>query len=436
MSITDLLPSIRTGLTRSVMAISVAGGLFLAVTVGVMLHEALDDLLDGGLQESAEVLYGVLSLGDGVALEQQGMLPAPPHDEGLVWQLVGGDGRVSLRSHRAPVQPLTPGQVKGFTDTRSWRIYSLPLEHGRGVLHVAQPEQHRHQAQVLTIGGSLGLALLIGLCAMVWLNVRLRTELKPLQELSSAVARFDPLQPGSKLPQPARAELAPMVTALDDLGQRLLARVAHERAFAAHAAHALRTPLAGIDAQLAVAIREAPEAMQPRLRQTREAAARLRSVVSALISLFRAGGQMRWQQVSLEQLVADLPVRGVAVSVNALQPIWCDPDLLSAAVLNLLDNAARHHASQVTVDVQQMGDRTCIDVRDNGEGMTGMRLRQVQQALQTGQGEGVLGLGLTLVDLVARNHGGQVSLSCRGSGADQASGCVVSLTLARTPPAA
>ena len=40
------LPSIRVRLTRWIMDISVAGGLLLSLTVGVLLHETLDDLLD------------------------------------------------------------------------------------------------------------------------------------------------------------------------------------------------------------------------------------------------------------------------------------------------------------------------------------------------------------------------------------------------------
>ncbi len=425
------LPSIRVRLTRWIMAISMAGGLLLALTVGVLLHETLDELLDDGLQESAEVLYGVLSQDQDLILRHRGMLPAPSHEEGLVWQLIGRDGEVALRSHRAPTQPLTASRASGFSDAPLWRVYSLPLPQGEAMLHVAQSEDHRHHAQLWTVGGSLALALLIGWLTMVWLNVRLRAELKPLQELSEAVRGFNPLQPGAKLPQPARAELVPMVVALNDLAERLLARVAHERAFAAHAAHALRTPLAGIDMQLAVALREAPAALQPRLLQTREAAARLRRVTTALISLFRAGGQMNWQQVHLKELVATLPVRGVTVTVQGDDLIWCDPDLLSAALLNVLDNAARHQAAHVTVDVCTHERHIVLDVRDDGEGMSAERLEAVQHALQTGQGEDVLGLGLTLVDLVARNHGGHVQVSLGAEG----TGCRVILTLMRHPAA-
>lgn len=425
------LPSIRGRLTRWILAVSWVAGLALATTVGVLLHYALDELLDDGLQESAEVLYGLLSQNSDHIARQRGMLPAPSHEEGLVWQLVGNDGRMWLRSHRAPGTPLTPHTAAGFSNAPLWRIYSMPLPDGTALLHVAQSADHRHHAQLWTVGGSLGLSLLVGCLAVLWLKVRVSTEMQPLHNLSAVVRSFDPLRPDATLPAAARAELLPLVSALNDLADRLRARVAHERAFAAHAAHALRTPLAGIDMQLAVAQREAPASMQARLNQTREAAARLRRVTTALISLFRAGGQMNWQAVQLKALVDTLPVRGVHVSVRGEDTLWCDPDLLSAALLNLFDNAARHHASHLQVKVTGHDPIQQISVSDNGEGLSAERLAAVQHALQTGQSEDVLGLGLTLVDLVARNHGGQVSLASGAGGA----GCCVTLTLSRQPRA-
>lgn len=427
------LPSIQGRLMQALLAIALLTGLALVLMVGVLLHRAVDEVLDGGLQESAELLYGALSVGDEGVLSRGGMLPAPPHAERVVWQWIRPDGTVALRSHHAPAQALAPPMQPGFLHGGRWRIYSLPLTQGRGVLLVAQPEATRVRTQVLILGGTLGLVLLVGLLSTAWMRVRLRRELRPLQDLSEAVGRFDPLRQGSSLPAPARAELVPMRAALDDLGQRLVARVAHERAFAAHAAHALRTPLAGIDAQLAVAVREASPERQPRLRQVREAAARLRSVVSALIGLFRAGGDLNRQRVKLADLLAYLPVTGVAVQVETDAVILCDPDLLSAALLNVLDNAARHQATALRVSVRtattSAGSAVEILLKDNGEGMSPERLRAVQAALQTGQGEGVLGLGLTLVDLVARKHGGQVEVSCGSEAEGAGPGCRVRLTL-------
>lgn len=219
-----------------------------------------------------------------------------------------------------------------------------------------------------------------------------------------------------------------MVNAISGLGDRLASHVAHERAFAAHAAHALRTPLAGMDAQLAVAIRQCDPAVRGRLEQTREAATRLRNVVNALISLFRAGGEMRWQSLNLEELAGNLPLNGATLVVQAPQAIEADPDLLSAALLNLLDNAVRHHASRIEIVAHVRDGLTRLEVRDNGEGMSPARLTEVEAALRGEATPAGIGLGLTMTQLVARAHGGTVSIGLRS---DSQSGVEVTLILHR-----
>lgn len=408
------LPSIRTRLSRSIVAMSLVWGALMASVLAVVLHEGVDHLLDGGLQESAEILYGVMQ--DQVTLPHQegGSLPAPPHEEGLVWQRLDGAGQVKLRSHEAPATALSARMNTGFSDSDSqWRVYTLPLPAGQGVLQVAQRAPARLQAHALILGLSLAVSLPMGVCVAWWLNRRLRQELQPLQDLSAQVVRHDPLDARTSLPAANRAELVPVVRAIDDLGSRLAERVANERAFSAHAAHALRTPLAGLSAQLAALSREVPVGLQPRVGRMREASARLSRVVTALISLFRAGGEMHWQTLSLPDMVARLPVQGVELRCEGLSEVQADPDLLLAALLNLVDNAVRHQATCVRVIAQREGADWRVRVLDDGTGMPEARRTALQEALQAQRYDEALGLGLglTLADLVMRAHGGQVGLN-------------------------
>ncbi|MDE2434095.1 MAG: HAMP domain-containing histidine kinase, partial [Burkholderiales bacterium] len=327
-----------------------------------------------------------------------------------------------------PTIPLSSQSAKGFSDQPRWRVYSMQLGQGGGVLHVAQRAGDRSATQWQVLGSALGMMLIVGTTLVMWLNRRLRSELKPLQDLSEAVARFDPLATEVGLPDPTREELVPVIKAIHELGDRLASHVAHERALAAHSAHALRTPLAGIDAQLAVAIRQSEGPLQARLLQTRAAAARLQHVVSALINLFRSGGEMRWQQVSLAELVGNLPLKGAHVSVLSTEPIEADPDLLSAALFNLLDNSVRHQASEIEIRVELGDPFTVLSILDNGEGITSDRLEMVESALRGESTESGLGLGLAMTQLVARAHGGQVQIRARTDGR---SGVEVLLSLQR-----
>jgi two-component system OmpR family sensor kinase len=201
--------------------------------------------------------------------------------------------------------------------------------------------------------------------------------------------------------------------AIDNLGQRLARRMAHERAFASHAAHALRTPLAGMDAQLAVALRESTPALQQRLQRVREASGRLQRVVRSMLDLFRAGGEVRRQAIDLHSLLAHLPVEHLQVAVDAGTPLHADPDLLAAALANLLDNAQRYGATRVTVSLPAPGT---LRVHNDGPGLSAERREQLRSALSSQNYEHHAGLGLMLADLVARAHGGALALPETASG--------------------
>lgn len=422
------MTSIHARISQIVLILAGLSGLGMLLILGGVLHRSVDTVMDEGLQESAELLYGLMAAHPERLDAVDGILPAPPHKEGVVWQVVDNHGSTRLRSHQAPTIPLSSQSAKGFSDQPRWRVYSMQLGQGGGVLHVAQRAGDRSATQWQVLGSALGMMLIVGTTLVMWLNRRLRSELKPLQDLSEAVARFDPLATEVGLPDPTREELVPVIKAIHELGDRLASHVAHERALAAHSAHALRTPLAGIDAQLAVAIRQSEGPLQARLLQTRAAAARLQHVVSALINLFRSGGEMRWQQVSLAELVGNLPLKGAHVSVLSTEPIEADPDLLSAALFNLLDNSVRHQASEIEIRVELGDPFTVLSILDNGEGITSDRLEVVESALRGESTESGLGLGLAMTQLVARAHGGQVQIRARTDGR---SGVEVLLSLQR-----
>lgn len=421
------LPSIGQRLSRVLVAASLAWSLGVSAVVWVTVHRGIDDLLDNALRESAEVMYGMLAAQAGtLALGDAATLPAPPHTEHLVWQIADGQGRVLQRSHQAPLQALgLPGQSGLWSAGGDWRVCGLQLADradradragtalasgaGRS-LFVAQRMNERHRWLVGTSLVAAGAALGVGLLCALWLSRRTRRELEPLNALSQAVEQFDPLRPGAQLAQVARAELVPMRAAILSLAQRLAQHVDNERAVAAHAAHALRTPLAGLVVQLATAQRQAPAAIQPALQLARSAADRLGRVVGALLTLFRSGAELQWQAVDLGALLAHLPVAGLMVQTEGPLSVRADPDLLGAALANLLDNAARHGAGTLRLRVQTVQGRTHIVLADDGPGVTAQRLAELQAGLAAQDYESSMGLGLMLADLVARAHGGQLQL--------------------------
>jgi len=414
------LPTIRSRLSTVLVVVSLAWGAAVSLVLWLSVRHEVDELLDTTLQESAEILYGLLQASDGHWPD--GALPAAPHDEHLVWQVVGAESKVLARSYRAPVAALTDRRTRGWADAgHEWRVFALPFVADGRMLYVAQPSPERHEARLDVAAFTVGGALLVGLLCAAWLRRRVAVELDPITEMSRSVDRFDPGHAAAELPLPRRQELVPIHRAIVDLAHRLSQRVAVERAFAAHAAHALRTPLAGMVMQLAVARRLADSAVRPHLDQTREAADRLQRVVAALLTMFRSGGEPRMRAATLGELVGQARFGAMQVGVDAGAELQVDPDLMAAALMNLLDNSVRHGASHALVTFH--ATTQSIRVTDDGPGMPEARREQLQRALDRQEYEGCTGLGLMLADRVARAHGGLVQLRAVNAG------CVVEIRL-------
>jgi signal transduction histidine kinase len=414
----------RARLGRSLLAWSVVWSLGVAVAVWLAARHEVDELLDDTLVSSAQVLGALMH--DGAPLPGGPVLAPGPalRNEHFAWQVVDAAGAVLQRSSEAPATPLVATPVAGFADVAHWRVYTVPLgAQGRRLL-VAQTSAERREARREVAQSAVLAALAIGLLGQIWLRSRVRHELDPLRRLAGRLEGHDPTDPRFALGAPERTEFQPIHAALDAVGERLRRHLANERAFSAHAAHALRTPLAGIDAQLAVALREAPEALRPRLERARAAAERLQRVVAALIGLFRSGGTARPQPLELVSLVARLPAPGLTVDVAPGAHLEADGDLLLAALANLLDNASRHGASHVRIDVPRP---QCLRVADDGPGVAPERRAALQAALDREDYEGRMGLGLLLADRVARAHGGRLELP------EAAAGFVAELSFGEVP---
>jgi signal transduction histidine kinase len=404
------LPSIRRRLARSLVVWFLLSGFFVATAVWLAARHEVDELLDDTLRASAELIAGLLQKEDLGLLENLDTRAlAANGEERFAWQVLSAEGQVLLRSNAAPELALRASPGAGFSDVADWRLYGLALGREGRMLYVAQTRTERLEAQAeITLSAVLA-ALAVGLMGQLWVRFKIRHELAPLQTLSERLAQFEPAS--GSLGAAEREELQPVHQAIEALSRRLIRRLANERAFAGHASHALRTPLAGIDAQLAVALLESPAELRPRLARAREAAQRLQHVVAALLGLFRSDAALQRQPLDVAALLARLPIQGLAVEFmdrsGTARTLSADPDLLSAALLNLLDNARRYGAGGVTVTLPAAG---VLRLHDDGPGVTPQRLAELQAALATHNDDGHTGLGLMLADRVTAAHGGAVRL--------------------------
>lgn len=215
-------------------------------------------------------------------------------------------------------------------------------------------------------------------------------------------------------------------------------RLARQRAaFAAAAAHELRTPLAALrlNAELLADGGADPEGMKRRARQVADEVGRLSRVVNNVLGatkLERGGLGARPVPGDLARCVGEIVERqrlaleagGLSVRVEAereLPQALFDPEALAEILSNLLDNAARHAgtgAGCALVMVAKGEGGQHVIVSDEGSGVPERMRRAIFEPFVRGDARrDGLGLGLAIARALARAQGGDLELRATPSGA-------------------
>jgi two-component system, OmpR family, sensor kinase len=276
------------------------------------------------------------------------------------------------------------------------------------------------------IAGSV-LALIAGMAIA-------RRAMAPIAALTVTAAEIARTRdPSKKVPQPvADDEVSELAQTLEGMLRELDAArgeselmLARQRRFVADASHELRTPLTSILANLELLAEslhgEQGEAASSALRSSQ----RMRRLVADLLLLARtdASRVQTRDPVDLGQIVVDAagelgPVTaGHEISLDIHPaPTEASRDDIHRLVINLIENAARHtpagteiHASTGTLP----DGRVELVVADNGPGVPEDIAPTLFERFVRGAGDrgGSFGLGLAIVDAVARAHGGTVELA-------------------------
>lgn len=234
-------------------------------------------------------------------------------------------------------------------------------------------------------------------------------------------------------------EVAPLVNAVDDLLRRLNESLATQKRFLADAAHQLKTPLAGLRMQADLAQREgtSTQELKRSLQQIGRASMRASHTVNQLLALARVegtGAALVKQRCDLARLVIEVVrdsvpramERHVDLGYDGAQPgapgVWMEgnPTLLTELVRNLVDNAINYTPSTPeqpgVVTVRLLTDSFArvllLQVEDTGPGVPEAERALVFQPFYRALGtlaDGS-GLGLPIVQEIARLHGAQVTL--------------------------
>lgn len=269
--------------------------------------------------------------------------------------------------------------------------------------------------------------LLIALAAIV-VYYGVARSLHPLQLLKRAVSDRSHLDLSPIPTTGVPGEVRPLVEEVNELMLRLGTTLNFQNRFIADAAHQLKTPVAGIKAQIEVALREQNLGeMQRSLAQLYMSADRLSHLVGQLLSLARnepgAVESLALQRLDLNALALEVTMewvpealkRNVDLGFEGDQSVLIkgDPHRLRELINNLVDNAVRYSqdGGHVTVRVD-CKEQPQLSISDDGPKIPVEERQRIFERFHRllGTHTDGSGLGLAIVSEIASLHKARITL--------------------------
>jgi signal transduction histidine kinase len=325
---------------------------------------------------------------------------------------------------------------RGNVDTPAGRVeyLAVPLFYrgeARGVF-VAAIFRDREAAEVndaLRVAAGVGLAMLLAGSVLAWLLAD--RVLRPVAAVTDTARSISGGDLSRRIPVTGRDEIALLASTFNEMLTRLETAFETQRRFVHDAGHELRTPITIVRGHLEL-LEDDPAERRATLELVMDELDRMARIVNDMLTL------AKWEQPDfLSTGVVDVGVLtdDVLAKASALGPrSWqldsraegtmvADRQRVTQAVMQLAENAVQH-----TTEGDEIGLGTFVGdsearlwVRDTGPGIPFEEQERVfarfYRATDARRSDGA-GLGLSIVQAIARAHGGRLELSSvPGSGA-------------------
>jgi len=443
---------VTAGLRRRLLVMLIVPLILLAVLNAWLDYDSAGNV---ATQQDQRLLALVPLLADSVIGESDGrqlLLMAPPVEEFLeerpgsaAYAILDVDGKVLYGQEwlgGLPPPDATPELHSEEHEGVTWRIVRVRQPTVLGELVVAMgdgSDPRQRWARSIFYKVLLPNLVLIALAAFA---VRWAVEraLRPLLDLREAVEHRSPRDLSAIDAGASPEEVRPLVDSLNRLFGLVNAQAESQRRFVADAAHQLRTPLAGLQAQVeawAQAAGARPhqgtlDLPTEQVFKLRSATRRTSQLANQLLALSRADARgmhsQPEQRVDLKALCEDClegqldaaTARRIDLGLDAEPAQWMGHEwLLRELLANLVDNAVKysHEGGTVTIRCGHRAGRPFLEVEDDGPGVAPAERPRVLERfyrVQGTRGEGD-GLGLAIAEEIARVHRSHLQLQ-PGSG--------------------
>jgi signal transduction histidine kinase len=403
---------------------------------GIALSSLFADYVERGFESHLALLLDALTAAAEVGADRLPYVANPPAEprfdapySGRYWQMTKGE-EVLLRSRslwdlRLPAHAASD-RATGITFHDADGPEGQRLRVAKQVVHLPGAEQPYiievgadlgpSRAEIARFNRLLAWALgLMGLGLVVAVLIQVHFGLAPLRQLSANLAAIR-AGGASRLDEKLPAELAPLAAELNRLVDGIFQVVERARTQVGNLAHGLKTPLS-------VLANEAREADGPLAAQVERQTEVMRRLVEHQLSRARAAAMSGVLGVRTE--VAPV-ARDIARTLERIHGprgitfrVAC-PDRLAFAgeaqdleemLGNLLDNASKWAAKQVSVRAEPLSGKLRILVEDDGPGLDEAgREAVLKRGTRLDETVAGSGLGLGIVGDLVELYNGRLSL--------------------------
>ncbi len=428
--------SLRFRLAVAIVLILAVGGVAVAIAAfaygRTAAQQSFDRLLIGGANQVA----GSLTLRRGevivdIPVSAFELLSLAPRDR-VVYGVFGSDGALITGYGAVSIPDGDETFYNGtFADeparfVRITRQFAERSFLGSVDVIIGQTTEARRELARQITRNALIAVIGIGAIMSGFAVLAVRSALRPLRQIErdfAARSSKDLTPVDINVPQ----EIRSLVLALNRFIARIDRQLHVMRTLIADASHQLRTPIAALRAQAELAAEETdPERQLGIVARIYDRSKNLSRLTDQLLNhalvIHRADtvdlGPLDLRTIATEAVAQTDQTMGDGGQSVRLdlpeEPVLCQGDALSLveACKNLINNAMNHGKPPFTVFVEETGDRARIGVRDHGQGIPEEMWADAGSRFTKNAGVSArsAGLGLAIVDAVARAHGGRMEI--------------------------